>query len=202
MSGFKLNKANVVIIGPGLGTSKWSKMLFYTVLESSLPMIIDADALNIIAKDKLITTSINKIQHIFSNCIFTPHPGEAARLLGTTTNEIQADRFNSVIKLQKYLKGICVLKGSGTLIASSKKVNICDAGNPGMASGGMGDILSGIIGGLVAQGLNLFDAAHLGVLLHAVAGDKVAAKDGKIGMLALDLLPIIRKLINSKTYII
>lgn len=182
-----LQKADVVILGPGLGNSDWSKMLFDTVLASRKPLIVDADALNILAFDRKIR----------DNWVLTPHPLEAARLLNTTTKIVQSNRLVTVKKLQRSFGGVSVLKGSGTLIAASNEIiNVCDAGNPGMSSGGMGDILSGIIGGLVAQKLNLFDAAKLGVLVHATAGDLIEKKQGERGMLALDLLPIIKKILN------
>ena len=134
-----------------------------------------------------------------NNWVLTPHPGEAARLLKTTTKNIQNNRFVSVVELQKKFGGIVVLKGAGTLIAPGvKALSLCDAGNPGMASGGMGDILSGIIAGLIAQHLDLSAAAELGVLVHALAGDLVATEIGERGMLALDLLPIVRKILNLK----
>ena len=162
-------------------------MLFEAVLASKSPMIVDADALNILASRP----------EARDNWILTPHPGEAARLLKTKNQTIQSNRLSAVNKLLEKFGGVCVLKGAGTLIATSgEMIRVCNAGNPGMASGGMGDVLSGIIGGLVAQGLSLFDAANLGVLVHATAGDLVAAKQGERGMLALDLLPVVRKILN------
>ncbi len=185
-----LQGASVIILGPGLGTSDWGKMLFYAALATKKPLVVDADALNILAAN----------HQARNNWILTPHPGEAARLLNTTTQAIQANRLVTVQNLQQNFDGVCVLKGAGTLIATSDAmVQVCDAGNPGMASGGMGDILSGIIGGLLAQGLSLFNAANLGVLVHAIAGDLVAMEQGERGMLALDLLPVVRKVLNLKT---
>ena len=184
-----LQKASVIVLGPGLGTSSWSKMLFDSVLAVKKPLVVDADALNILASNCQVR----------DNWILTPHPGEAARLLSTTTQAIQSNRLDVVYKLQQKFGGVCVLKGAGTLVAAlGEMARVCDAGNPGMASGGMGDILSGIIGGLLAQGLRSFDAAKLGVLVHATAGDLVAAEQGERGMLALDLLPVVRKILNAK----
>ena len=186
-----LQKASVIILGPGLGTSDWGKMLFDAALATKKPLVVDADALNILASD----------HKAHNNWILTPHPGEAARLLKTTTQVVQADRLTAVQNLQQSFNGVCVLKGAGTLIATSgAAVRVCDAGNPGMASGGMGDILSGIVGGLLAQGLSLFNAANLGVLVHATAGDLVAIEQGERGMLALDLLPMVRKILNFDSY--
>ena len=185
---FLLQKASVIVLGPGLGVSSWSKMLFDSSLVFKKPLVIDADALNILAAN----------HQVYDNWVLTPHPGEAARLLNTVTQAIQYNRLDAVCKLQQKFSGVCVLKGAGTLVAASgEMVRVCDAGNPGMASGGMGDILSGIIGGLLAQGLSLFDAAKLGVLVHATAGDIVAAEQGERGMPALDLLPVVRKILNT-----
>jgi len=187
-----LEKANVVAIGPGLGQSDWGMSLFSKVLESELPLVVDADALNLLAQE-LVTSD---------RWILTPHPGEAARLLNCDSNTIQSDRIAAAREIQKKYGGVIVLKGSGTVIADDKgKVSICSAGNPGMASGGMGDVLTGVIAGLMAQriplGLDIGDAARLGVCLHASAGDN-ASTDGERGMLASDLMPWIRKLVNGQ----
>lgn len=181
-----LEAASVVAIGPGLGQSNWSRQLWEAVLESSLPLVVDADALNLLA-----TQSLRR-----ANWILTPHPGEAARLLGCSTSQIQDDRFHAVNELHRRYGGVIVLKGAGTLVFSDgQPVAICDAGNPGMASGGMGDLLTGIIAGLIAQGLPLDAAARLGVALHTEAGDR-AARAGQRGMLASDLLTYVRHLVN------
>jgi len=187
-----LEKANVVAIGPGLGQTTWGMSLFSKVLESELPLVVDADALNLLAQEPVTS----------DRWILTPHPGEAARLLNCDSNTIQSDRIAAAREIQKKFGGITVLKGSGTVIADDKgKVSICSAGNPGMASGGMGDVLTGVIAGLMAQrtslGLDIGDAARLGVCLHASAGDNAAA-DGERGMLASDLMPWIRKLVNGQ----
>ncbi len=181
-----LKRATVLAVGPGLGQNKWAKNLFARILEFNMPIVLDADALNLLAKDPLQKQS----------WILSPHPGEAARLLKTTTRDIQHQRLESVQALQQQYGGVCVLKGSGTLVASHKQVSICTAGNPGMASGGMGDVLTGIIAGLLAQGLNLYDAARFGVQLHAQSAD-IAAQDGMRGMLASDLFVPLRKLVNA-----
>jgi ADP-dependent NAD(P)H-hydrate dehydratase / NAD(P)H-hydrate epimerase len=187
-----LDKASVVVIGPGLGQSSWGKSLVATTLKSSKPLVIDADGLNLLASCCEFKCKSK------GNWILTPHPGEAARLLGKTTSEIQINRLAVVQNLARTFGGVCVLKGAGTLIATvGEKIRVCDAGNPGMASAGMGDVLSGMIAGLLAQGLSLFDAAKLGVLVHAMAGDAAAKKQGKLGILALDLLPEARKIISS-----
>ncbi len=129
----------------------------------------------------------------------TPHPGEAARLLNCSVAEIQSDRFLSVRKLQLKYGGVAVLKGAGTLIQAGEEraSYICTDGNPGMASGGMGDVLTGVIGSLLAQGYAPELAASMGVCLHAKAAD-IEAKKGERGLLAADLMPTIRGLINPE----
>lgn len=181
-----LAKAGVVVIGPGLGQSEWASSLLAKVLQTSLPLVIDADALNLLA-----------IEPAFSNqWILTPHPGEAARLLRCSSTEIQADRFAAAHALQSRYGGVCILKGSGTLVIDTEQARaICNVGNPGMASGGMGDVLSGVIAGLKAQGLALADAARVGVCLHGAAAD-AAAHAGERGMLASDLMTELRALAN------
>ncbi len=181
-----LRRINVVGIGPGLCQGEWGTTMFRTLLETSLPLVVDADALNLIAQEP--------VQR--ENWILTPHPGEAARLLGCTVTEVQSDRFTAIRELQKRYGGVVVLKGAGTLILSDQGcISLCDQGNPGMATGGMGDVLTGVITGLVAQGLDLLDAAKTGVCIHANAGD-LAVQQGERGMLAMDLMPAIRQLVN------
>lgn len=184
-----INNATVIVLGPGLGKSIWSKELFDRVLKSSLPVIIDADGLNWLAHEKP--------QLKRDHWILTPHPGEAARLLDMTVNEIQADRIQAVQLLQQRYGGIIVLKGAGTLIATANQhLQECLAGNPGMATAGMGDLLSGLIAGCVAQGFDLWHAAQMGVMFHAEAGDRAALKRGQRGLLASDLLSELAVLIN------
>ncbi len=181
-----IDKANVIAIGPGLGQSTWAVSLLEAIKETEKPVIVDADALNLLAKNPFR----------FKNSILTPHIGEAARLLESTTIEIQADRFASVRALQRRFGGVCTLKGAGTLVADeNEQVGVCNAGNPGMATGGMGDLLTGVIAGLVAQGLTPIEATNLGVCLHAKAGDKAAA-DGERGLLASDLISWLRHYAN------
>ena len=183
-----LARATVVVLGPGLGTSDWSKTLFNRVMESDQPVVMDADALNLLSEAKAENP----------NWILTPHPGEASRLLGCTCREIQDNRFASVTELCKYFGGTVVLKGVGTIVQSPGDVcpKICPAGNPGMATGGMGDVLSGVIGGLLAQGLSQAQAAELGVMIHAIAADRAAAEGGERGLLATDLMDHLRSLVN------
>jgi NAD(P)H-hydrate epimerase len=183
-------RASVVAVGPGLGQSPWSKKLFDAALASGRPLVIDADGLNLLAK----ATARR------DDWILTPHPGEAARLLGLATGDIQADRFSAVNALNERYGGVSVLKGSGTLIAKAgvRPVSLCDRGNPGMASAGMGDVLTGVVAALLAQGLETWDAARLAVWLHALAGDDAARRTtgDEIGLLASDLFPFLRAHIN------
>lgn len=182
-----LEKADVVVLGPGLSQSSWAESLWQQVMQSDIKLVVDADGLNLLAN-----------QHeIRDQWILTPHPGEAARLLGCSIADVQQDRLEAAKELSRRYGGVAVLKGAGTIIAAANKLpGICDKGNPGMASAGMGDILSGVIGGLLAQGIPYTEAARLGVILHAMAGD-MAAKEGERGMIATDLLPFLRRLSNS-----
>ena len=182
----KLHRATVLAIGPGLGQGGWGRQLLGAALASSLPLVVDADALNLLAAEPARR----------AQWVLTPHPGEAARLLGQTTSEIQADRLAAARALQQKYGGVVVLKGAGTLIVDRVgDVSLCSAGNPGMASGGMGDVLSGVIAALMAQGLACDEAARRGVCLHAAAADRAAAA-GQHGLLASDLFPHLRELLG------
>ena len=191
--------ASTLVLGPGLGRDAWSEALFNAAMQCNKPMVIDADALWFLAKGFLgkgLAAKKPPLAAAFRSWILTPHSGEAARLLGCTVAEVEADRLAAVLSLQQQYGGVVVLKGAGSLIADERHVRLCHYGNNGMASGGMGDVLSGIIGALLAQGLTPFNAASLGVCLHALAGD-VAASQGKLGMLAADLFLPLRHLINQ-----
>ena len=182
-----LKKASVVAIGPGLGQSEWAQLLLARVMEAELPMVIDADGLNLLAID----------QRASEHWVLTPHPGEAARLLDSDTGAIQADRFRAARQLHEKYKGPVVLKGNGSIVVDTAgRLFVCDAGNPGMASGGMGDVLTGVIAGLIAQGLAISDATKLAVSLHAAAADSAAGLDGERGLLATDLFSYLRQLVN------
>lgn len=181
-----LIRADVVAFGPGLGQSDWAKALYAKVAEAELPSVWDADALNLLAdiSDKSNTR------------IITPHPGEAGRLLKQSTAEVQSDRIAALDALQRTYGGTVVLKGAGTLISTQDGPPfICTSGNPGMAAPGMGDVLTGVIAGLLAQGLNLEDAATVGVEAHARAGDR-AAESGERGVLASELSAQLRAVLN------
>lgn len=181
-----LEWADIVVIGPGLGQQAWGKQALQKVENFRKPMLWDADALNLLA--------INPDKR--HNRILTPHPGEAARLLNCSVAEIESDRLLSARRLVKRYGGVAVLKGAGTVVASDEALGIVDAGNAGMASGGMGDVLSGIIGALLGQKLPLYDAACAGCVAHGVAADKLAARYGTRGMLATDLFCTLRRVVN------
>ncbi|USD68248.1 NAD(P)H-hydrate dehydratase [Vibrio sp. SCSIO 43136] len=179
--------SDVLVLGPGLGQNTWGHSLFKDVIHSQKPMVLDADGLNWLAK----------APNTHSQRIITPHPGEAARLLGTSIAKVEANRYQAVRALQQKYGGVVVLKGAGTLVDDGSHCYVCRAGNPGMATGGMGDVLSGVIGGLLAQKLSLIEAATLGVWLHSHAADRCAQQHGERGLLASDLFDEIRRLVNS-----
>lgn len=182
-----LIKATVCVIGPGLGDSDWALALFLAAITSQLPMVIDASALRLLAQNPQLD----------DNWVLTPHPGEAAGLLSCSTEMIQKDRYQAVAKIQQQYGGVVVLKGAGTLIQTAEKnAFVCPKGNPGMASAGMGDVLSGIIAGFCAQGFSLADAALCGVWAHAIAGDRIAKKLGGAGLLASDLFEELPHVLN------
>jgi len=181
-----LGAGGVVACGPGLGCSDWGAALFLRALGSGRPLVLDADALNLLATSPCM----------LEDAIITPHPGEAARLLATDTASVQRDRFDAAAALAEGYGCTVVLKGAGTLVAAPGRTPCAiAAGNPGMATGGMGDLLTGTIAAIRAQGLPAFEAACAGALLHSLAGD-AAARDGQRGLLPSDLLPWLRRLAN------
>lgn len=182
-----LNRASVIVLGPGLGKTVWSQEMFSIASRTDKPIVLDADGLNLL--------SINRMHKV--NWVLTPHPGEAARLLNCATADIEQDRFAAATTLQRQYGGVIVLKGAGTIIASEYGIAVSTSGNPGMASGGMGDILAGVIGGLLAQGLSTWESAQQGVYCHGLAADWAVNKDGERGLLATDLLPYLRQLVNQ-----
>ena len=182
----KLAAADVVALGPGLGQNPWGRALYEAVLASGKPLVLDADALNLLAAAP---------RALPVGTVLTPHPGEAARLLGCATAEVQRDRPAAARALVRRYGAIAVLKGAGSLIADGERLDLCPYGNPGMAVGGMGDVLTGVIAALMAQGLAAGDAARLGVLAHALAGD-AAARGQPRGLLPGDLLDALRGVLN------
>jgi ADP-dependent NAD(P)H-hydrate dehydratase / NAD(P)H-hydrate epimerase len=178
--------ADVIALGPGLGQDDWSRTMFETALGSDRRAVVDADALNLLAQSPRAK----------AHWILTPHPGEAARLIGKTAAEVQHDRLGAARAIAARYGGVVVLKGAGTLVLGDEGLPaICDRGNPGMASAGMGDVLTGVIAGIVAQKAELAAAARVGVLVHALAGD-MAARRGERGLLATDLLAYLPTCVN------
>jgi ADP-dependent NAD(P)H-hydrate dehydratase / NAD(P)H-hydrate epimerase len=174
-----LTGADVVAVGPGLGRSPWARALLTAVLGSGRPLVVDADALNLLAEGK---------PQPRADWILTPHPGEAGRLLGKTAADIQRDRLSALERLLERYDGTVVLKGAGTLVGARGRVaGLCDRGNPGMATAGSGDVLAGAIAGILAQCRDPWAASRTGVLVHAMAGD-AAARAGERGVLAGDLV--------------
>ena len=180
-----------LLLGPGLGQSDWSSKLFEQCLQfitrNPLPLLIDADGLNLLADSP---------QTLSHDCVLTPHPKEAARLLGCSVAQIERDRLQAAIDIARKYQAICLLKGAGTIITDGDQHFVCAGGNPGMAVAGMGDVLSGIIAGLMAQGLTAFDAALFGCAVHAEAADRIARNRGERGILAADLFDQLPVLIN------
>jgi NAD(P)H-hydrate epimerase len=185
-----LGRSSVVACGPGLGQSPWSEQMLAAAVSGGQPVVLDADALNLLAGGRVLP------ERHRDNWVLTPHPGEAARLLECRTSEVQADRFAAARELQARFGGAVVLKGAGSLICAGEHVHVSSYGNPGMASGGMGDVLSGVIAGLLGQGLSPLQAACLGACLHGRAAD-LAAGDARRGLLATDLMPHLRALLGN-----
>ena len=181
-----IERADVLALGPGLGQSNWGRALFSQSVAAKKTLVVDADGLNWLAQNPLRR----------DDWVLTPHPGEAARLLGISTREVQADRFAAARELQRSYGGVVVLKGAGTVICDDE-LWVCPYGNPGMAVGGSGDVLTGVIAALLAQGLSVSAAAKAGVLAHALAGD-TAALEGERGLLPSDLLDFVRARLNPQ----
>ena len=183
-----INKADVIAIGPGLGIDRWAKDLFNKAIESEKQLIIDADGLNLLADGPTKR----------DNWILTPHPGEAARLLRCLNSEIQDDRLTSLTKLIEKYGGVTLLKGKNTLIGAEEEIPfVVTAGNPGMSTAGMGDLLTGIIAALSSQfkEVNPKTLTALAAYIHALAGDQ-AAKSGERGIIATDLFKELKHIIN------
>jgi NAD(P)H-hydrate epimerase len=181
-------RADVIAIGPGLGTDAWARALFEKALTSECPLVVDADALNLLAQRP---TRRN-------DWILTPHPGEASRLLGTSTQEVQSDRLRAARSLTDRYGGTVVLKGANSVVLESGELPwLCDRGNPGMGTAGMGDVLTGVVAGIAAQVADAGPAARVGVLVHALAGDLAAASIGQRGLLASDVLARLPTCVNA-----
>ncbi len=183
-----IGRADVIALGPGLGQSSWSVALAHHACASGKPLVLDADALNLLATRRI---------ELSGECVLTPHPGEAARLLGCSVADIERDRYAAVRALAEQYDAVAVLKGAGSLVSDvGGAVAVCPFGNPGMASGGMGDALTGVIAAMWAQGLDAAEAARTGVLVHALAGDRAAQHGGERGLLASDLVAELRTVVN------
>ena len=201
----EVSAPDVIAIGPGLGFSALARdWLIASLRYPKVPLVIDADALNLIADTPEYLDLLKERNQAFpSMSILTPHPGEAAHLLNRTASDIQANRLGALSDLVSLTNSIVVLKGQHTLIASPTHLAVqCTEGNPGMAAGGMGDVLTGTIAAIAAQGLhhnlNLWEAGCLGVQLHASAADSLVAKQiGPIGLTPSEVILEMRSLLNK-----
>jgi NAD(P)H-hydrate epimerase len=204
-----IQRASVIVLGPGLGRSVWSHALLQTVVSRAaqwrIPMVLDADALNLLAAQQTVWEELAPAAQR-AQWILTPHPGEAAKLLQCDTAQVNTHRFQAVTNMQKLSGCVVMLKGAGSLLAfphGDTLIDICLEGNPGMASGGMGDVLSGICGAMLALGrsatvrFDAADAARFAVCAHGEAGDRAAAKIGQRGLLATDLLEFLPGLLSG-----
>ena len=182
-----IERAEIIAIGPGLGRTPWASEALQAVLATNKPLVVDADALNLIAEAGVPPRD---------NWILTPHPGEAGRLLDISTEEIQADRLSALDRLVTRYGGTVVLKGAGTLVGTRGRISaLCERGNPGMASAGTGDVLTGAVAGILAQCRDTWLAARVGVLVHAMAGD-AAARTGERGLIASDIARELHNCVN------
>jgi hydroxyethylthiazole kinase-like uncharacterized protein yjeF len=186
---------DVIAIGPGLGASKEAQLLLYAVLKRNVPLVMDADALNLLASHADLQDDLHNRQ---ADTVLTPHPGEAARLLGCSTGEIQADRTGTIQMLARKFQCSIVLKGANSLcITSDGELFINKTGNPGMSSAGTGDVLTGMLSAFIAQGLSVDESMLLAVYLHGAAGDKLAEQGIAVGMTASDVTEWARWLLNQ-----
>ena len=189
-----LDFPTVICLGPGLGRDYWSEQMIYKSLENShknkTPILIDADGLNLLPE-------FSKKLPLPKKIVLTPHLGEAARLLNTSTEKVKKNRVSAAKRISNKYNSVVVLKSHETLICKEDKIYICDKGNPGMATAGMGDVLSGMISGLIAQKLSLFEAACLGVDLHARAGDIYSEKNNQQSLLPTDIIDLFARVINE-----
>jgi NAD(P)H-hydrate epimerase len=177
--------ADILAAGPGMGQGAWCDTVMPAVLACGKPLVLDADGLNWLAENPQPR----------NDWVLTPHPGEAARLLETSVGQIQADRFAAARQIAERFQAVCVLKGAGTVIADADTASVCVLGNPGMATAGMGDVLTGAIVAMMAQGLAPLQAARVGVTAHALAGD-LAAEAGQRGLCAGDVIDKLRGAVN------
>jgi len=173
---------DVMAFGPGLGVSRGVRSVLGELTKQQIPLVIDADGLNNLCR---ITGWIESLK---ADLILTPHPGEMKRLWSSMIREqLPAERTEQALQLAQKTKSIVVLKGAGTVVSDGKKIYVNKTGNPGMATAGSGDVLTGVITALIGQGLSCFDAALLGVYVHGLAGDIAAKKIGRVSMIAIDI---------------
>ena len=184
-----LDRASVVAVGPGLGRGEWGASLLERVVAADRSLVVDADAINLLASGTVAWP-----HDAARAVVYTPHPAEAGRVLGKPAAVLESDRFSTARALAESHPGAWLLKGAGTIVAGPGTLpRVCEGGNPGMASGGMGDVLTGVVAALLAQGCGALDAASAGACLHAAAADS-AARDGERGMLASDVVAALRRL--------
>jgi hydroxyethylthiazole kinase-like uncharacterized protein yjeF len=200
-----LEWCSCIVVGPGLGQDNWAHQQFSSLFEylkhHPKPLVIDADGLNLLAaiKDKAaVQNTLARLPEL----VLTPHPGEASRLLNCNIAKIESDRYLSSQHIAQKYQSVCVLKGAGTIIQMQELHQVrgcfvCKGGNPGMATAGMGDLLTGVVGAFLAQGFTSQKAAVYGVCAHAEAGDRVAIQYGQRGMIASDLLQPLRAIVNG-----
>jgi NAD(P)H-hydrate epimerase len=189
-----LAEDDVVAVGTGLGRTQWSRELLHACLGAPCPVIVDADGLNVLADTHAEMTDAGLP---LDRWILTPHPAEAGRLLGWHAREVQQDRVGAALKLAAAFRAVVVLKGCGTVVAEpGGRYAICPLGNPGMATAGSGDVLTGVIGAMLAQGLDPWTAAMAGVVAHASAGDLAAEQLGQRGLLASDITAHLPAVLN------
>ena len=200
-----LDWCNCIVVGPGLGQDDWAHQQFSRLLthlkHHPKPLVIDADGLNLLAAmtdDTDVQSTLSQLPAL----VFTPHPGEASRLLNCNITEIENDRYLACKNIAQKYQSTCVLKGAGTVIQTydphqEPKSWVCKGGNPGMATAGMGDLLTGVIGAFLAQGFASQKAAVYGVCAHAEAGDRIAIEYGQRGMITSDLLQPLRAIVNG-----
>ena len=182
-----MERVDVLVVGPGLGQAAWGRSLLSAAAHGARAQVWDADALNLLSVGAA---------SVPANTVLTPHPGEAARLLGCDISAVQADRPAAVRALARKYAAVAILKGAGSLVADPDgRLAVCDHGHPAMAGAGLGDVLAGLVGGLLAQGLPPFEAACLAVWLHARAGERLAVQ-GR-GLAAGDLFPVVRQLLEE-----
>ncbi|MGY0615413.1 NAD(P)H-hydrate dehydratase [Vibrio sp. FJH11] len=189
----RIRWADALVFGPGFGDDEWAYQAYQYLSQPHKPKVVDADGLNILA---MLSQRCDGRVVCDNQRVITPHPGEAARLLNVTTQDVERDRYSAARQLQERFGGVVVLKGAGTLIYDGVRMYVCLAGNPGMASGGMGDVLSGVIGALLAKGVPIAIAARLGVMIHSHAADINAVQYGARGLLASDVVNTLRCAMN------